>query len=178
MSMPNFWKRYAILAVVMVLAACAREEEAPRDTGPGPESRAETLPSGDQPLVSIDAEGRVAPFGMASRQPREISEPDADVAGASAEAVVAGGDSTGARLYATQCIACHGAEAQGVQGLGANLVESPLVTDSDEATLVAFLQAGRAADASDNVTGIPMPAFAWMPDSDLEALAAYLKNLP
>ena len=124
-------------------------------------------------VKSIDADGNIAPFGMASRQPVKINEPDA-AGEPEAQAVMAAASSA---LFTTHCSACHGPDATGVEGLGLNLVESQLVAASSAADLAAFLKAGRAGDAPDSVTGVPMPSFVWMSDADLAEITRYLKTL-
>jgi len=120
-------------------------------------------------LVSIDKEGNIAPFGMASKQPVPIADPTAGAVAVTTEA--------NAALYGVHCSACHGQEATGVEGLGLNLVDSDLVASSSEAELAAFLKEGRLPSSPDSVTGVPMPSFAWMPDSDMAEITAYLKTL-
>ena len=82
----------------------------------------------------------------------------------------------GKNAYAV-CAACHGADANGVEGLGVSLLVSELVARSDEDGIVAFLQVGRLPQAEDSITGVPMPAFSWMEPEQLDELAAYLKSL-
>lgn len=126
-------------------------------------------------VESVDADGKVAPFGMASRAQRDVAAAPVAATAAVAEAGTAAVAQSA--VYAAQCVACHGADAKGVQGLGLDLTASKMVADSSAADLVAFLQAGRLPDSPDSVTGIPMPAFSWMPQSDLDEVAAYLKSL-
>jgi len=125
-------------------------------------------------VKSIDADGNVAPFGMAARQPVEISEPNAASESDGQEIAAAAASSA---LFGTHCGACHGPDAKGVEGLGLNLVESQLVASSSAPELAAFLKAGRAGDAPDSVTGVPMPSFVWMNDADLAEITGYLKSL-
>jgi mono/diheme cytochrome c family protein len=144
---------------------------------PAPE--AEVLVETEQPaetsnqLASIDADGNIAPFGFASKQPVELAEVEAEVVTVQPEGEVA----TSSGLYSVHCIACHGADATGVAGLGLNLVDSELVAGSSQAELAAFLKVGRLPDSPDSVTGVPMPAFAWMGDAELAEVAGYLKSL-
>lgn len=119
-------------------------------------------------MASIDADGNVAPFGMASKPPVPVQ----DLPATQGEEVV-----TVSAVYATNCIACHGADAQGVQGLGLSLVESELVANSSVDELVVFLQEGRQPDSPDSVTGVPMPAFVWMGAGDLAEVSGYIKSL-
>jgi mono/diheme cytochrome c family protein len=86
-------------------------------------------------------------------------------------------EETVSAVYVANCVACHGADAKGVQGLGLDLTASALVGSSAAADLVAFLQVGRLSTDPASVTGIPMPGFAWMAAGDLEEVATYLKTL-
>jgi mono/diheme cytochrome c family protein len=122
----------------------------------------------DRGVNSIDADGNVAPFGMASKQPVAIPETRIEEPPAAAEV---------SAVYATQCVACHGADAKGVPGLGLNLVDSELVDISSQSELVAFLQEGRAGDSPDSVTKVPMPSFVWMDEGDLVEVTLYIKGL-
>lgn len=171
------------LAALLTLGACgqpddgsgvAAETGAGLDMSKGPNKvtaddyALQPTPSGDAPLVSVDADGRVAPFGMASRAPRELAAMPAAEPAAAAAAPAA---------FAAQCTACHGADARGIEGLGLDLTASGLVADSSEAELIEFLKVGRLPTDPASVTGIPMPGFAWMEAGDLAAVAAYLKTL-
>jgi mono/diheme cytochrome c family protein len=131
-------------------------------------------------------------FGMASRSAEQFgvtgyfanarhSDATAAATGAMPEvggaATVAAADTGGgAALFGTHCAACHGADGQGVEGLGLNLVASSLVADSSEAALQAFLRKGRMPGDPGSVTGVPMPAFAWMSPEQLQQVAAYVKG--
>lgn len=174
-------------AALLALGACGQPQEAANqdaaasldmsqlDMSKGPnkvtgdEYALQPVASGDAPLVSVDADGNVAPFGMASRAAREVAAvPVADIEEISPAVSAA---------YVANCVACHGADAKGVQGLGLDLTASALVDSSSAAELVEFLQVGRMPTDPASVTGIPMPGFAWMAAADLEEVAAYLKSL-
>jgi mono/diheme cytochrome c family protein len=183
------------LTAALLLTACAQPDDAAtgaQDTAPQPakvtadDYRRQPTPAGDGPLASVDAAGNVAPFGMASRAPREVAPAPAPAAaaaaGAAAQPLLAAAadpaiEAPGAAVYGVHCIACHGADARGVQGLGLNLVDSQLVDGWSTAEMVAFLQAGRGMDSPDNQSGVPMPAFSWMPAADLEAVSEYVQSL-
>jgi mono/diheme cytochrome c family protein len=158
-----------VATLVLTLTACdAAKDEAsavPANTAQPAASAA----NGGQ-MLSIDAQGNIAPFGFASRKPVPVAE--LQVAAAATVATAAS-----SVVFGANCVACHGPDAGGVQGLGVNLMESKLVADSSPADLIVFLKAGRAADAPDNVTKVPMPSFAWMSDADLAEVTAYLKSL-
>jgi mono/diheme cytochrome c family protein len=167
---PNFFSQLIIATLAtLFLIGCGQPAPDVVDEAAAPESTESAPAANDGPLVSIDADGNIAPFGMASRQPVPVPEPEAAASVAQAGTVSA--------AYAAQCIACHGADAKGVEGLGLNLVESELVAGSSPDELVAFFQAGRQPRSPDSVTGVPMPAFAWMEAADLAEIAGYLKSL-
>ena len=181
--MKNF--RFALLFVfVLLLGACAQPDDsgqqaasdgtsATLDLNGAPNKvtaddyRHEPVPVAEKSVTSVDADGNIAPFGMASREKRDVAPVPVAATAAAAQSAV----------YMAQCVACHGADAKGVQGLGLDLTASQLVAVSDTDALVAFLKAGRMPGDPGSVTGIPMPAFAWMPQADLEEVAAYLKTL-
>ena len=78
--------------------------------------------------------------------------------------------------YEQYCIACHGADARGVDGLGVDLVTSPFVAGISAKDLVEFLKTGRTAEDPQSQTNSPMPGFDWVSESDLQAVAAWLKG--
>ncbi len=77
--------------------------------------------------------------------------------------------------YALNCIACHGAALEGVEGLGVSLAGSAFVARKSVPELVAFLKVGRMPGDPESVAGRPMPGFAWLPEADLTEIAAYIK---
>ncbi len=159
-----------LIGLVLLAYGCGQApSEAGSDEAQQPAVAAEPH-ANEHGVKSIDADGNIAPFGMASRQPVKVA--DSAVPSAGAEAVAAS-----SALYSTHCMACHGADAQGVEGLGLNLVESQLVAASSRAELIAFLKEGRAADSPQSVTNVPMPSFVWMSDGDLAEIAGYIKSL-
>ncbi len=160
--------RPALIPVIamLVMAGCGQPASDTAETV-APKA-AETANDGQ--LASIDADGNIAPFGMASKQPVSVQEPEQAAAPAEDVAAVS-------VVYAAQCVACHGADATGVTGLGLGLVESEFVGGASVDELVAFLQAGRQPGSPDSVTNVPMPAFAWMEAADLAEVAGYIKSL-
>jgi disulfide bond formation protein DsbB len=162
--LPHSARLLTLLAAVFLAAACEQKEAAEQA-----DSAASTAHEAAPEVISIDADGNIAPFGMASRQAVKVVEPMP-----AAPPVPTGANS---ELYSIHCIACHGPDAKGVEGLGVSLVASDLVASSDERDIVAFLQVGRLPQAADNVTGVPMPAFLWMTPEQLDEVAGYLKSL-
>jgi disulfide bond formation protein DsbB len=172
--MKNYLRFAGLLVGITLIAACDRPapETEQSAASEAPAAAGEVKQPGG--VKSVDADGNVAPFGMASKKPVALAEPA--VVAAAAAATEAEGN-VSAAVFSVHCAACHGPDAKGVEGLGLNLVDSELVNKSSQAELIAFLQAGRGVDSPDNISGVPMPAFAWMSESDLSSVTAYLQSL-
>jgi disulfide bond formation protein DsbB len=100
--------------------------------------------------------------------------------GASPEAPVAVAAPDGAALYKVTCPACHGQEAQGVQGLGKDMTTSEFVAGLSDEELVAFIIEGRAADDPMNTTGVAMPPRGMnvaLSDDDVMAIVKFIRSL-
>jgi mono/diheme cytochrome c family protein len=82
----------------------------------------------------------------------------------------------GNEKFALNCLACHGAGLEGVEGLGVSLVDSAFVGRQSVPELVAFLKVGRMPGDPGSVAGRPMPGFGWLPEADLAEIAAYVKS--
>ena len=86
----------------------------------------------------------------------------------------------GSAIYASTCTACHGANAEGIEGLGKALAPSDFVVDHTEQELADFIAVGRSAGDPDNESGVDMPPKGGNPsldDQDLLDVSAYLKSL-
>ncbi len=80
----------------------------------------------------------------------------------------------GRDLFHTNCVACHGADAKGVMGLGRDLTTSDFVAQQSDGDLLAFLVTGRPEALP------PMPPRAGNPDlsdDELSALVVYMRGL-
>jgi disulfide bond formation protein DsbB len=87
--------------------------------------------------------------------------------------------SEGEKLYSETCVACHGSDGKGVDGLGKPLVGSPMLKETDKA-LVAFINVGRAPGEKGNTTGMAMPPKGGNPalsDDNLAAIVTYIRTL-
>jgi mono/diheme cytochrome c family protein len=158
--------------LTVLLSACGQPEQAGEPAAQPQTEPAES--SAAAGVTSIDADGNVAPFGMTSREPVDVPPlPES----AAAEPAIAGTTATESALYAVQCVACHGSDAKGVEGLGLDLVDSELVNTSSAGELKEFLKVGRLLNSPDSVTGIPMPGFAWMADEQLDEIVGYIQAL-
>lgn len=85
----------------------------------------------------------------------------------------------GSSLFQSNCSACHGQAAQGVPGLGKNLIESEFVHDLDDEALLQFIIVGRMPWDEGNTTGIAMPAKGGNPaltDDNLHSIIAYIRS--
>jgi mono/diheme cytochrome c family protein len=90
-------------------------------------------------------------------------------------ALASGVASRGRDLFVSACVACHGPGGVGVQGLGANIAQSPFVAARSDDEMVKFLIAGRP-----NAQPIGMPPRAGrddLTDEDLRAVVTYLRGL-
>lgn len=175
MTMAQDRLKFGLIAIVVAtlvstLTACDSAQDEP-PAAAGTSSQPAAPGASGQQMLSIDDKGNIAPFGFASRKAVPVAELEV-----AAVAAAAPGAATSA-VFGTNCVACHGPDAKGVQGLGVSLVDSKLVADSSPADLIVFLKAGRATDSPDNVSGVPMPSFAWMAEADLAEVSAYLKSL-
>jgi len=88
-------------------------------------------------------------------------------------------ESRGKAHYQRVCVACHGAQGQGVGRLGTPLVTSAVLQQADD-QVVAFLKAGRLPGDPANTTGMLMPPRGGNPkltDDDLRDITAYLRTL-
>lgn len=86
----------------------------------------------------------------------------------------------GEALYNAGCVACHGPNGEGIEGLGKPWVGSEFIGSSSDDELVAFLQVGRPSDDPLNTTGIAMLPRGGNPsltDADLADLVAYMRVL-
>lgn len=95
-------------------------------------------------------------------------------------AALVGDAAHGKDVYGILCIACHGPEAQGVQGLGKNLVTSEFIGQQTDAQMVEFIKKGREAGDPLNTTGIAMPPKGGNPalsDQEIADIVAFLRSI-
>lgn len=91
-----------------------------------------------------------------------------------------GNSENGFALYQRNCMACHGPEGQGIEGLGKPWAGSDFINARSDAEMLAFLHEGRPADHPENSTGIAMAPKGGNPsltDADLLDLIAYMRTL-
>lgn len=97
-------------------------------------------------------------------------------------AVVQGDPAKGEQIFQTACVACHGPDATGVEGLGKSLHagESEFVASQTDEQLVEFIKQGRQPGEPGNTTGVAMPPKGGNPalsDEDIHHIVAWLRTL-
>lgn len=126
----------------------------------------------------------VSPVPEETPQPEaaETTEPGVEVA--QAEPVALTFDpalvTQGRNAFGTICTACHGLNAQGVPGLGKDLVHSEFMNGLTDEELAQFIIVGRPMGDPLNTTGMPMPARGGNPamtDAQIDAIVVYLRSL-
>ncbi|GJQ28689.1 MAG: hypothetical protein HBSAPP03_05730 [Phycisphaerae bacterium] len=108
------------------------------------------------------------------------AEKAAAMAAAGGDAELAEYIASGAKLYATTCIACHGPGGVGIKGNGKPLVHNEFVASLDDDALLAFIKRGRDPSDPKNTTGVGMPAKGGNPalsEDDLLDIIAYVRTL-
>ena len=84
--------------------------------------------------------------------------------------------SPGARLYLSNCVACHQPHGEGLRGVQPPLAGTP-VAIGDAAQLLAWVMFGRrpAALPKGAYSGL-MPQFGYLADEELAALLSYVRS--
>jgi cbb3-type cytochrome c oxidase subunit III len=76
------------------------------------------------------------------------------------------------------CATCHGVDAKGVQGLGANLTDSTwLHSDGSYDAIVKQVMEGVPANVSTSGTAMPAKGGSTLTDDQVKAVAAYVWSL-
>lgn len=86
----------------------------------------------------------------------------------------------GKSLFSTNCSSCHGSSAEGIPGLGKNLVHTEYMESVDDAQLREFIIVGRPPWDPSNSTGVIMPARGGNPslsNAALDQIVAYLRTI-
>ena len=109
-----------------------------------------------------------APMSLVDGRPSAIGTKTPDI----------GTIADGQRLYLETCAGCHGQAGEGVAGLGNALVGTAFLQEHSASDVLAMVRAGRAADATDNASGLVMPPSGGRPDltdADLLAIIDFLQ---
>ena len=79
------------------------------------------------------------------------------------------------QAYLMRCGVCHGSELEGT-GLGVTLTDSLFLQNMNIKQTIEFLNAGRMPNSEDSISGGVMPSFSWLPESELEEIATFIKS--
>lgn len=99
---------------------------------------------------------------------------------AAAPAALVGDAANGGKIFATACVACHGPEGKGVQGLGKDLTTSEWVAQQSDEQLVEFIKVGRDAGDALNTTGVAMPPKGGNPamsEQEIADIVAFVRSI-
>lgn len=103
-----------------------------------------------------------------------------DATNGDAEMVSAGDPVAGEELYNQVCIACHGPEGEGIEGLGKPFSTSDFIRTQSDQELLEFIKQGRPVSHPDNTTGVDMPPKGGNPaltDDQIMDIIAYMRTL-
>ncbi len=135
------------------------------------------------PLIALLAVVLLAACGGGDEpQPTATPAPAAALPAAAQPVVAAaaGNAEHGKQIYSQICIACHGPEAKGVQGLGKDLTTSTFVAEKSDVEMVDFLKVGRDPSDPLNTTGVAMPPKGGNPalsDQDMLDIVAFVRTI-
>lgn len=85
-------------------------------------------------------------------------------------------NASGESVYTQHCLFCHGVDLKGIDGNGVDLLASEFVRNTPTDGLIDFLKAGRTPEDPAAITDRAMPGFDWLTDSDLRAVAEYIRG--
>lgn len=93
-----------------------------------------------------------------------------------------GDPEAGEQVFMGTCVACHGPDAKGMEGLGKSLhpSDSEFIRSKTDKELVEFIKKGRTPDDPLNTTGVGMPAKGGNPaitEQQLYDVVAWIRTL-
>lgn len=103
-----------------------------------------------------------------------------EVAQEDASPTPAGDPAKGQELYSQVCVACHGPDGAGVEGLGKPFTTSEFVRSHSDQELLEFVKTGRPISDPENTTGVDMPPKGGNPaltDEQIMDIIAYIRTL-
>jgi cytochrome c5 len=127
-------------------------------------------------LIALSLAGSVALFAGCGGEDKEsggdVSTPQVD-ANTLARA-------KGKGVFKQTCVACHGDDGRGIEGLGKDWTKSEYIANSTDDELVEFLKVGRTIEDPANTTGVLMPPKGGNPSlsvDDLRNVVVYMRSL-
>ncbi|MCP5094089.1 MAG: cytochrome c, partial [Chloroflexi bacterium] len=95
-------------------------------------------------------------------------------------AIVSTGDpEAGEAKYGEVCIACHGPNGEGIEGLGKPFTTSDFLRERNDEEMLEFITTGRPSSDPLNTTGIDMPPKGGNPalsDEQIMDIIAYIRT--
>ena len=128
--------------------------------------------SEDQSIIKANTPNVLA-FGMSSRNydlGLEVSSTNTEVMDNIKP------DEISNQSYLMRCGFCHGSNLEGIPSLGITLEDSLFLQNIDINQTIEFLKAGRMPNSEDSISGGVMPGFSWLPESELEEIATFIKS--
>ena len=128
--------------------------------------------SEDQSIIKANTPNVLA-FGMSSRNydlGLEVSSTNTEVMDNIKP------DEISNQSYLMRCGFCHGSNLEGIPSLGITLEDSLFLQNMDINQTIEFLKAGRMPNSEDSISGGVMPGFSWLPESELEEIATFIKS--
>ena len=128
--------------------------------------------SEDQSIIKANTPNGLA-FGMSSRNydlGLEVSSTNTEVMDNIKP------DEISNQSYLMRCGFCHGSNLEGIPSLGITLEDSLFLQNIDINQTIEFLKAGRMPNSEDSISGGVMPGFSWLPESELEEIATFIKS--
>ena len=128
--------------------------------------------SEDQSIIKANTPNVLA-FGMSSRNydlGLEVSSTNTEVMDNIKP------DEISNQSYLMRCGFCHGSNLEGIPSLGITLEDSLFLQNMDINQTIDFLKAGRMPNSEDSISGGVMPGFSWLPESELEEIATFIKS--
>ncbi len=116
---------------------------------------------------------KITAFGMASKSLEVVIETTADPIN---KKLVEDRSQFGRENYLKRCVFCHGSNLEGVASLGVSLQNSDFVSESSLEELIEMLKLGRMPNSNNSISGGIMPGFSWLSESELNAIATYIKS--
>ncbi|MCP4424057.1 MAG: cytochrome c [Chloroflexi bacterium] len=95
-------------------------------------------------------------------------------------AVSAGDPEAGKQRYGEVCVACHGENGEGIDGLGKPFTTSSFLKEKSDAEMLEFIKVGRPTGDPLNTTGVDMPPKGGNPaltDEQIMDIVAYVRTL-
>jgi cytochrome c5 len=89
-------------------------------------------------------------------------------------------DHPGRDAFLASCSACHGANAEGIEGLGKSFITSEFVKSSSDKELMTMIKMGRPVWDPSNTTGLDMPPKGGNPaitDDQLTDIIGYIRSV-